>query len=88
MGSRQLKRSYKHGDLSNSEKEAIITNRDKDEDKSALNNVFSTSPFAVERVRQGDRLSAYLFIIALEVLCVNIRNSRMASVVLQLIMKR
>ena len=88
MGSRQFKRSYKHGDLSNSQKEAIITNRDKNEDKSALNNVFSTLPFAVERVRQGHRLSAYLFITALEVLCVTIPNSRMTSVVLQLIMKR
>ena len=41
-----------------------------------LNNGFSTSSFAVERrVKQGDPLSAYLFIIALQVLCVNIRNS-------------
>ena len=42
-----------------------------------LNNGFANSSFAVERgVRQGDPLFAYLFIIALEVLCVtNIRNS-------------
>ena len=41
-----------------------------------LNNGFPTSSFAVERgVRQGEPLSAYLFITALEVLCVNIPNS-------------
>ena len=42
-----------------------------------VNNGFANSSFAVERgVRQGDPLFAYLFIIALEVLCVtNIRNS-------------
>ena len=41
-----------------------------------LNNGFAISSFAVKRrVRQGDPLSAYLVIIALEVLCVNISNS-------------
>ena len=34
-----------------------------------------TLTFTVERVRQGDRLSAYLFVIAFQVLCVNIRNT-------------
>ena len=62
LGSRQLKRSYNHSELSNSQKEAINTLIEtKDENKSTLNNGFSTSPFAVERVRQGDRLSAFIY---------------------------
>ena len=42
-----------------------------------INDGFSTRSFAVERrVKQGDPLSAYLFIKVLEILCIRIRNSK------------
>ena len=57
-------------------KKPLLPNRDKTRRQKCLKQSgFSNSPFAVERLRQGDRLSAYLFIIPLEVLYVNIGNT-------------
>ena len=40
-------------------------------------NGFSSQHFTVERgLREGDRLSAYLFIIVLEILFISMRNSK------------
>ena len=44
---------------------------------SFMNNGFTTGPFQKQRgVRQGGPLSAYLFIICLEVLAISVRSKR------------
>ena len=43
-----------------------------------MNNGFSTNYFALERgTREGDRLPAYLFILAIEVLLIRVRDSEL-----------
>ena len=46
-----------------------------------INNGFCTQPFPVERgVRQGDHLSAYLFIIVIEILCIGVSSKQCKQV--------